>query len=221
MAGAERKKSPSAWFNSRSLRERAVLVGAVVVLTLVLALVLVLDPLSKRQKTLRRDIAGLEGSLVQLQAQESALLARKNLDPDKEKKQRLQILETEVEKLQGQLELRIDTLVSPSQMTLLLKDLLDRQTDLCLLDLKNLPPQAVDLGTSAQEDDDAPQLFCHGLDMELSGKYLAMLNYLRQLQQLPRGLVWDTVEIETSEYPKTTVHLKVYTLSLVEGWIGG
>ncbi len=221
MAGTEKKQSPLAWFNSRSLRERAVLVGAVVVLILVLALVLVFDPLSKRQQALQRDIATLENSLVQLQAQETTLLSRKNLDPDREKKQRLQLLEAETEKLQGQLELRIDTLVSPSQMTLLLKDLLDRQADLRLLSLKNLPPEAVDLGTPGQEKDEAPQLYRHGLDMELSGKYLAMLNYLRELQQLPRGLVWDTVEIETSEYPKTTVHLKVYTLSLVEGWIGG
>ena len=48
-----------------------------------------------------------------------------------------------------------------------------------------------------------------------------MLAYLRQLEQLPRSMVWEDVAIETVRYPETIVRLQVHTLSLTEGWIGG
>jgi MSHA biogenesis protein MshJ len=66
-----------------------------------------------------------------------------------------------------------------------------------------------------------PALYRHRLRMEFSGDYLTMLKYLRQLEDLPRAMVWEKVEIESDDYPDATVRLQVYTLSLTEGWIGG
>ena len=51
--------------------------------------------------------------------------------------------------------------------------------------------------------------------------YLGLLAYLRQLDQLPRLLVWEEVAVETQEYPATTIRLRVYTLGLSEEWLGG
>jgi len=59
------------------------------------------------------------------------------------------------------------------------------------------------------------------LQLTFSGDYLALLRYLRDLEELPRQLVWEDIAIETAEYPKSRVHLRVSTLSLREGWIGG
>jgi MSHA biogenesis protein MshJ len=57
--------------------------------------------------------------------------------------------------------------------------------------------------------------------MEFSGDYLTLLKYLRQLEDLPRSMVWEEVEVKSDDYPEATVRLQVYTLSLTEGWIGG
>jgi MSHA biogenesis protein MshJ len=103
----------------------------------------------------------------------------------------------------------------------LLKELLTRQDDLQLISLENLVPQRLNFNQQKIPDEFSPTLYRHSLSMTFSGNYLTMLKYLKQLEQLPRTLIWEEVEILNENYPQATVRLQVYTLSLKEGWIGG
>ena len=210
------------WYDQRPLRERIILLSAAVILLLVLVNLSVVQPCKKRLETARRQQLELETSLAYLIAREAEVNARKNVDPNLANRLRVEALEEKSAELQQQLEANIVNLVSPREMPELLKTLLTRQKKLHLLNLENLPPETVEIGPAADgQQGPSPVLFRHRLKMTFSGDYLTMLAYLRQLEQLPRSMVWEDVAIETVRYPETIVRLQVHTLSLTEGWIGG
>jgi len=94
-----------------------------------------------------------------------------------------------------------------------------------LLNLENQPAEVLQIAAAATEAGAAeqlsPVLYRHRLQLEFAGDYLATLAYLKKLENLPRKLVWENLEIETQQYPQARVRLSVYTLSLNKGWIGG
>lgn len=213
--------SLSQWYDQRPQRERIVLIICVVVVLLFLMNLLVLQSFSKQRNVAQREMTELKTSIAELQNQELEIKGRQGTDPDKDNRMRLDILEQEAEKLQQQLKANIINLVSPREMPELLKNLLTQQKKLQLLSLENLSPELLELEEKIAEDTVLPKLYRHRLRLEFSGDYLTLLKYLRQLKQLPRSMVWEEVEVESDEYPQATVRLQVYTLSLMEGWIGG
>ncbi|MCF6266319.1 MAG: type II secretion system protein GspM [Desulfuromusa sp.] len=216
-------ESLSQWYDQRSQRERIVLLICIVIVLLFLVNLFVLQPYFKQCNAARSEVTELRQSVADLQNREAVIRARKGSDPDKENRLRLEVLTQEAEKLHHQLEANIVSLVSPREMPALLKDLLTQQKKLQLLSLENLSPELLQLDKQVSEDVVLPTLYRHRLRMEFSGDYLTLLKYLRQLEQLPRAMVWEEVEVAVASagYPKATVRLQVYTLSLTEGWIGG
>ena len=209
------------WFNRRALRERVAVALAVVVVLVAIMYLLIIDPQIKRQRQLDRQLTDVQYRVTDLSGQEALILERSKIDPDQNSINRIAQLQAQSDKLQKQLEVNLSNLVSPQQMVDLLKELLKEQKALTLLSLNNQSPILVQLGEIDGTDKDRTKLYKHSLDIELSGTYRALLNYLHKLQQLPRSLVWEIVEIETEEYPAAIIRLKIYTLSLAEGWIGG
>lgn len=219
-----RSKTPFAlaqWYDQRPQRERIALLICVAMVFLFLMNFLVFQPLSKQRVRAQSEVTKLKTALVELNSRELEIQKRVENDPDNENRLRLVALEKEAEKLQQQLKTNLVNLVSPQEMPGLLKDLLTQQKKLQLLSLENLAPELLKLDGDAVEDAVLPTLYRHRLRMEFSGDYLTLLKYLRQLEELPRSMVWEEVEVKSDHYPEATVRLQVYTLSLTEGWIGG
>ena len=63
------------------------------------------------------------------------------------------------------------------------------------------------------------QIYRHGVEITLSGNYLDLLAYLRDLEKLPTQLYWGRVELSTATPPQVTLKLSVYTLSLDLSWL--
>lgn len=219
MAG--NNKSPALWYNQRPLRERLLLLLAALVVLVFVGYSLLLQPLLQRRDSAQRQISQLETELQGLRAQQQLLLARKDVDPDRQNRRRLEVLQQETAKLQRRLEGGIVNLVAPTEMPALLKKLLTREPRLSLDKMENLAPEPLRFATSTDQEEGALVLYRHPLRLTFSGDYLALLRYLRQLEELPRKLVWEDIAIETAKYPQSKVHLQVSTLSLEEGWIGG
>lgn len=218
---AKQSSSMKQWFDQRPLRERIMLMICVLIVLIFATHFIVLQPLSRRAESSRRELAELNNKQVELKAREIIVTARKEADPDRENRRRLDALEQKSDELQNKLEESIVNLVAPRDMPPLLKNLLTQQKRLRLISLENLPPEQLSLGQTQVLDAVGPSLYRHPLRLEFSGDYLTLLKYLQQLEDLPRTLVWDEVDIETQEYPTATVRIQVHTLSLMEGWIGG
>ncbi|MFN2355734.1 MAG: type II secretion system protein GspM [Desulfopila sp.] len=214
------------WYDNRPLRERILLLACIAVVVLYLAHQFMLQPLDEKRRAARQEIDALQLEQKEIAAQKMIVEGYKNADPDRQNRRRLEVLEREAEKLHKELEAGIDSLIAPSHMPELLKELLTREEQLDLLLLQNQQPERIVLGDAKPGDDQEvevvqPVVYRHPLHMKFSGDYLALLHYLRELEDLPRAMVWEEVDIATGAYPQATVELKVYTLSLMEGWIGG
>jgi MSHA biogenesis protein MshJ len=209
------------WYDGRSVRDRAaLLIGAILVIVFLIFYLLV-NPWGRQNDRVIQQISTIRTEMADLQAKEQVISARKDFDPDRKDRKRLGVLLEESAKLEQQLQEGIVNLVTPREMPELLKELLTRQDDLQLISLENLVPQRLNFNQQKIPDEFSPTLYRHSLSMTFSGNYLTMLKYLKQLEQLPRTLIWEEVEILSENYPQATVRLQVYTLSLKEGWIGG
>ncbi len=209
------------WYDQREKRERIVLLVCAIAVVVFLLYTLLLQPITKQLKKANKDVITLKSDLENMAIEEAAIMVRKESDPNRNNRLRLDELEAESAQLQQQLETSIVNLVSPRDMPELLKSLITQQKKLQLIGLENIAPERLNLDLPTDDKTVVPTLYKHRLNLEFSGDYLTMLNYLRQLEKLPRAMVWEQVAIESLEYPKTTVRLQVYTLSLTEGWIGG
>ena len=73
---------------------------------------------------------------------------------------------------------------------------------------------------SPASDDELPEIYRHGLEIEFVGDFSGTVGYLRAIEALPWRLYWDSVSYTVQEHPRALVKIKLYTLSLDKGWIG-
>ncbi|MBD1401420.1 type II secretion system protein GspM [Pelovirga terrestris] len=206
------------WFDQRALRERAVLLLCAVAVMVAAVYLLVLAPATQKRTLAGQQIERMTAEIGQLEMTETLIMARSQVDPDQELRERHDHLVEQLAEQRRQLHQGVSHLVTPAEMPELLKQMLT-QGDLHLISLENLPAERISFGKDSS--DQTLRLYRHSVQMELRGDYLGLLAYLRQLDQLPRLLVWEEVAVATKEYPTTTIRLRVYTLGLSEEWLGG
>lgn len=130
----------------------------------------------------------------------------------------------------GEEEMRVFTtdLVAPTEMRLVLEELLRRQRGLGLVSAVNRAARPVvaaegdEPGAASAEPapSDAPRLYRHSLVLTLRGSYLDCLAYLEDVERLPWRIYWTRLDFDIDEYPDNDIVIELTTLSLDEEWIG-
>ncbi|MFA0521336.1 type 4a pilus biogenesis protein PilO, partial [Vibrio sp. 10N.222.55.E8] len=103
----------------------------------------------------------------------------------------------------------VEGLISPSQMSQLLENVLKAGDGLKLESLESLKPEAI---SNNQETSEYSGYFLHPVRMELTGSYFDIAAYLQALESLPVNYYWRTFKYTVEEYPKARLVLEVYTL---------
>ncbi|MFA0079328.1 type 4a pilus biogenesis protein PilO [Vibrio artabrorum] len=152
-----------------------------------------------------------QGDLLTLQAQ-------LNSDPDKDINVELKTLLEESQALSLQLSEIVEGLISPSQMSQLLENVLKAGDGLKLESLESLKPEAI---SNNQETSEYSGYFLHPVRMELTGSYFDIAAYLQALESLPVNYYWRTFKYTVEKYPKARLVLEVYTLGTRQEFIGG
>jgi MSHA biogenesis protein MshJ len=62
-------------------------------------------------------------------------------------------------------------------------------------------------------------LYRHGVEVQVQGNYLDMINYMAALEHLPTQLFWGKVKLDAQHYPDARLTLTLYTLSLDQKWM--
>lgn len=203
--------------DERNLRERILLLAAVVVVLFLLWDVAVQSPLSDRQQAAAERIEQLERQQEDLRTTEASLRDELEAVAEDADEDRAAGLRTEIERVDEQLAERTARVVSPSQMVAVLRDMVQADADLTLEALENL---AVDEIIAEERDDGIPRVYRHRVEVVASGDFFAVLGYLQRLEALDWQFQWDDLHIETTQYPQARVTIMLSTLSLDEGWIG-
>ena len=224
-------------FDRRAERERLLMIGVALALTLMLADRLWLSPALATFKLARTQQATAHTALVTLRAD---TLSLKNLDTTQARQQQADLATWRQRVRDGDNLLRRheQTLVGSDRMVGLLEQLLARQgqvrvramRSLGRADLLNLstagvptlPDKAVGAlpaAGAAAADPAAPSLYRHGVELVLEGGFADLLQYLRAVESLPQRVLWGSVSLKVEQHPKSVLTLRVYTISRDRHWL--
>ncbi|MEO5331526.1 MAG: hypothetical protein H7839_05835 [Magnetococcus sp. YQC-5] len=175
-----------------------------------------LEPFKKERAVLQRQRVKIETSMRDVAVLEQEILVRKEQNPDLVEQNRIAALKQEVAQLDKQLDEGTLGMVSPAEMIQAMKSMLTRDSGLTLVQVE--VPAAVNL---LQESDAGGHVYKHELILRFSGGFPDLLKYLQDLERLPWKFFWESVQFVVTDYPKAFITLKIHTLSLTTGLLGG
>lgn len=206
-------------FIGLSARERWLVLGASWALLAWLGLLLYESTLQasvEQQEQAQQSLARQMSEQKQLSAELTQAIAKLS---NNGQEQQLARLNQRLSQLNENVDERMRTLVEPDQMSGLLLTMLEKSDGLALLELGNQPPELLNasaLAEAAESSDTASYsqaLYRHNLSLQLSGSYMALLDYVEQLEQLSGRIFWQGLEFEIEEYPQAIIRLNFFTIS--------
>lgn len=189
-----------------NLRERGILLAVALLVLYAMSNQLFIAPTLHSLQQKRVEITELQTKLTALQAR-AGLLGQNAQDPLAQRNARITELETQLAAQDAQFEAQLGRLVRPQQAAPLLRDVLGQFPNLRLLGLEAAPGEAL-LPDSTR----TARIVRYDLNLRVEGSYLAALDYLQRLEQLPWTLFWDGLSLDVREYPRNEIQLTVYTL---------
>lgn len=213
-------------FAALSVRERLLIMAAVLAVAYQLADLLLLERQHQHIERLNREIAQDNAAIKQIAAEFNQLSTQAQDDPNRRLRAEIEQARDAMRQLQQRLQAVTSEMISPRDMARFLEQLLLQEEQLTMLRLQTLsarPLLLADAQSDARSDtaaDREPTLHRHGFEIEFSGGYMATLHYLQALEGLPWRFFWDSVDYQVIDYPRSVVRLKLHTLSLSEDWIG-
>ena len=207
--------------DAATLRERLLLFMAVAVVLVAIADSLVISPTAERERKLRASIAGIQSELDNIEKYIRTTVNARGVDPDAATRARQQSLAGQLARLDAQIVQERERFTSPERMRNVLEETLRATQGVQLVQLKTLPVETlaeVTPGLSGQAGAERTRIFRHGFELSVSGTYADLQAYLRQLEKHPR-MYWGKAVLAVDEYPRSTLTVTVYTLSLDRIWI--
>lgn len=219
------------------LRERGLLMFALIVVLYFVWDMFLMQPLDARQKKVQSSIQFKDAEIAGLNARIQDMLRQNNTDPNEQNRKRLAELKQELALLDEALKQTTAQLVPPQQMARLLELVLRETKGLQLKQVQSLGTEPL-VNTQAEEEtgDQSEQdvqtasattgqgavnaAYRHGLQIEFEGNFFSTLEYLRKLEQLEWKFFWDSIDFKVDEYPGAHTAITVYTISLNRNWIG-
>lgn len=197
-----------------SVRERAIILGALAMLLLGLFDQLLLRPWMQEREKIESHktviLKSLEASNRRIDELQQAILNNPN-NQLKASIETLKLLHDEVDESIAEI---TDGMIAPQKMPVILGEMLSERYGLKVHSVKSKAAER--LMSADEQDDHAPSIYRHDLELKMVGSFFQMKDYLAAVEALPDKLLWDHLEYVVEKYPKGSVTLKVHTLSSQE-----
>lgn len=212
-------------YDKISEREQKIVLATFIVLLLLLVFLVIVEPLILANESLYSDQENIERINSKVAVQIQNTLATQHQDPNEILRKELVVLSEEADRLQGQISLLTQALVAPKQMVKLLESVLTQDKQLKLISLINLPEQGMNVYEESRKENESDDetdslIYKHGFEIELEATYDSSIAYLKRLDKLPWQLFWQTLEYESTQYPKGRLKIRIYTLSMSKAVLG-
>lgn len=203
--------------DAMTLRERAMLMAALIAVLFMFWDTFLMRPLNALHDTRGGQLESLQQQVGDLNEAIQAAVSEERIDPDQAARRELAGLRSRLIEVDRRLEEAARGLIEPGEMGRVLDALLSRTDGLELVAMRNLEPQA--LGSEDASSGGAAY-YRHGIELEVSGPYHAVLDYLREVEGSKWEFVWGGVDLKVDEYPRNTTRIVLYTFSQREGLLG-
>lgn len=231
----ERIKKVFARIDDLTLRERAVVFGALMTVLFLGWYAYLMEPLAKEERALVSELEAKRRQFQDLNDQFVLMTQKQGTGQDAANRRHLAELRAEEARVKEELNIATTHLVKSEAMPDLLRQVLNKSQGLELVKLNGLgsvplvPPAPAAKGEAKVEepavegpktDGELASAYKHGMEVQFTGDFFSTLNYLRKLEQLEWGFFWDSVDFSVSDYPRSVASIRVFTLSLNPDWIG-
>jgi MSHA biogenesis protein MshJ len=221
------------WFDHRPLRERAMLVAAVVALMYFFVDVVIIGVSEARTKTLRSKLVTQATALSTVRkdiAELSKLAAQKPVSQEVSQFETMKRSIAEADELLAHLD-------RAPRAGDVVKALLSASPGLQLVSLKTLPISvALDIKAPAAPAANSPAnakaapdpkavvkpqlpvrpprtIYRHGIEITVKGSYLDLLAYLEKLQNYSGRLYWADMSVDVQSHPDANLKMIIHTIS--------
>lgn len=195
--------------NALSIRERKLITLAATSFVLALLVLLAWHPLWVNYQGVKKRseqmIVGINTSKYDIRILEE----RSKKDVSLPYRNKLDALKIKSEEQQKKINSITNALIQPEKMNMVFKGILEKSR-LEFQSIKNQKAKVIELN---QSKDSNQVLYEHGLVIELRGKYLDGLDYIKSIENQSWQLYWDEIEYKTTRYPQGSLTLKVHTIS--------
>jgi MSHA biogenesis protein MshJ len=202
----------AARFNHLTVRERVLIVAAVLAAIVTLWDMLLMGPLETKRKVRLADLSTLQSSMA---ATSQAVEAARANDPITVALGQIKAAQRALAVVNSELDSTSAGLLPPERMAEVIHDMLHQRPNIGLISLRSEPVASL---LQQPADDAGP--YIHPVEVVLEGRYLDILQYLRALEALHWRLYWKTLELDSAHYPLDRVRIELSTLSLDRTWLG-
>jgi len=214
-------------YDALSLRERAMVFGAVMVAVLAFTYTMMIEPQLVQQRRAASAILQKQSEMKAFEAQVTKIIGTRANDPDRADRERLAQLRAQLNELETRISTEERKFTAPSQMRAVVEGLLGRSRGVALVELKTLPTTTIEEEPKSKPAAKAKPspvaserlIYRHGVELTVTGSYLDLLAYVRDLERLPTQLYWGGLVLDATEYPRVSMKLTLYTLSLDRAWL--
>jgi MSHA biogenesis protein MshJ len=223
-------------YDQTSQREQKIIALTLISILCLFGYLWVVEPLIIRIKTEYDNIQLTIDSNKELKHQITKNREREFLDPNNTLRAQLSEVLTQGEVMQEKINSLTQALVAPRQMINLLEQVLTQDKQLKLISLNNLPEKKMNiegdalteksdfkksiLAAGKKTDSEEALIYKHTFEIELESTYPSTVSYLKRLDNLPWQLFWQSLQYESTEYPKGSLKIKIYTLSTSKEVLG-
>ncbi len=207
--------------DAATLRERVLLFFAVAIVLIAFVDTMFISPVVERERKLHAAIAGNQAELDTIEKYIRTMVNARGEDPDAPTRAQYRQLTDQLARVDAQIVQEQERFTSPERMRKVLEETLRATRGVRLVGLKSLPAESIAesaTASSGTKEEERTRIFKHGLELTVNGSYADLYAYLRNLERLPR-MYWGKAVLAVDEYPRSTLTLTVYTLSLDRIWI--
>lgn len=206
-----------------TLRERALIFFSTMAVLFFVANSLVLTPAFKNNQQYEQLLSARQAQVQQLEMQVQSALNSGQSDVDAEQNLRLKALRAQLMQHDPAQAGTTRKLIPPTEMVTLVEQILSRNHALQVIHIENLAPESLGAsgsGSTPTANTPVTGIYRHGMQIELRGRYVDIVNYLHELETLPWKMYWGRFTLLAEDYPNSRMTLVIYTLSLRPGWMG-
>jgi len=200
--------------NEKTLRERVILLAAILFLIFFIWKNLIFSYLSQSTDQVLESKEKISSQINQLEGQIDSLSEVIGRDSTASLEAHLKDLTAKNHSLRQEILDKTQNLTEAKDMQGILRSLLQKHPQIKLRSINSVADKPL------FEPSAPTQAYQKGIVMEFEGNFLDNLALLRQLEQAEPKIVWDEMVYDVTAYPIGKLRVRLHTIGQEEGWVG-
>ncbi|AWB68820.1 hypothetical protein C2869_21525 [Saccharobesus litoralis] len=204
-------------YQQLSTREKVMTLASGVVLVLFVGFFNIIEPIWLKSDKIAQTVKSNERELNSLLAVNAQFESHLQTDPNISLAQKIEQLNNQLQAVNTELTTSTGRLLKAKNMARVVRDMLSQMNGIQVVKFETLEPTAMLSPDAGLKD---LNLYKHGVALSLRGSYRDLYTFLAKTEVLEWQFRWEDFQLVVKEHPNLELTIKVYAMSLEQGFIG-